>query len=314
MNAILIKLFATALTLSQVTTRPDAVKTQFDAVADRAEVTKILRDGCAHMRKAFDIEDLNLDELIATAMDDPQAVAGNTKILQGLDLRDLHGAYREFCKNETVTPSSVDLGEVIAYYNKATAELPDHARLKGGRLPGASLVLDGRGERFAELYEPDNRRLRVPLADIPEHVRQAFVAGEDVTYERKIREMIVASRLERAMTKPEILELYLNTIYLGRASWGVEMAARSWFSKTAKDLTLAEGALLAGLTKGPNYYSPDRYPERAQERIAYVMGRLKEEGVAGVETLDQNLQSLPQLIAYERPRRDVGFHFVDQVA
>ena len=55
-------------------------------------------------------------------MEDPQAVAGNTKILQGLDLRDLHGAYREFCKNETVTPSSVDLGEVIAYYNKAVAE------------------------------------------------------------------------------------------------------------------------------------------------------------------------------------------------
>ena len=121
----------------------------------------------------------------------------------------------------------------------------------------------------------------MPLADIPEHVRQAFVAaedkrffqhkgidergvirafignlakpgrpqggstitqqiaknllvGDDVTYERKIREMIVASRLERAMTKPEILELYLNTIYLGRASWGVEMAARSWFGKTRR--------------------------------------------------------------------------------
>ena len=90
MNAILIKLFATALTLSQVTTRPDAVKTQFDAVADKAEVAQILRDGCAHMRRAFDIEDINLDELIATAMDDPQAVAGDTKILHGLDLGDLH--------------------------------------------------------------------------------------------------------------------------------------------------------------------------------------------------------------------------------
>ncbi|MFL5217536.1 MAG: transglycosylase domain-containing protein, partial [Microvirga sp.] len=326
MNAILIKLFATALTLSQVTTRPDAVKTQFDAVADRAEVTKILRDGCAHMRRAFDIEDLNLDELIATAMDDPQAVAGNTKILQGLDLRDLHGAYREFCKNETVTPSSVDLAEVIAYYNKAAAELPDHARLKGGRLPGASLVLDGRGERFAELYEPDNRRLRVPLADIPEHVRQAFVAaedkrffqhkgidergvirafignlakpgrpqggstisqqvvknllvGDDVTYERKIREMIVASRVERLLTKAEILELYLNSIYLGRSSWGIEMAAQSYFGKPAKSLTLEEGALLAGLPKGPNYYSPDRYPDRAQERLAYVLSRMEEDGV-----------------------------------
>ena len=65
MNAILIKLFATALTLSQVTTRPDAVKTQFDAVADKAEVTKILRDGCAHMRRAFDIEGLGYKTGIA---------------------------------------------------------------------------------------------------------------------------------------------------------------------------------------------------------------------------------------------------------
>ncbi|MET5020326.1 hypothetical protein AAHH78_35430, partial [Burkholderia pseudomallei] len=69
MNAILIKLFATALTLSQVTTRPDAVRTQFDAAKDGPEVVAILRDGCAHMRKSFDIEDINLDELISTAME-----------------------------------------------------------------------------------------------------------------------------------------------------------------------------------------------------------------------------------------------------
>src|SRR3954464_3114246 len=68
MNAILVKLFATALTLGQVTTRPEAVKTAFDPVQDRGQVAQILRDGCAHMRKAFDIEDINLDDLIATAM------------------------------------------------------------------------------------------------------------------------------------------------------------------------------------------------------------------------------------------------------
>src|SRR5918995_5187807 len=144
MNPILIKLFATALTLSQVTTRPDAIRTEFDAVRDKGEVTRILRDGCAHMRKAFDIEDINLDELIATAMEDPQAVAGNVKVLQGLDLRDLHAAYRQFCKNEEVDPSPFNLGEVVAYYNKAAADLPDHTKLKGMKLPGASLVLDGK--------------------------------------------------------------------------------------------------------------------------------------------------------------------------
>ena len=92
MNAILIKLFATALTLSQVTTRPDAVKTAFDPVRDRDQVAQILRDGCAHMRKAFDIEDINLDDLIATAMQDPQAVAGDAKGFQGINFSDLHRA------------------------------------------------------------------------------------------------------------------------------------------------------------------------------------------------------------------------------
>ena len=93
-----------------------------------------------------------------------------------------------------------------------------------------------------------------------------LLVGEDVTYERKIREIIVASRIEGTLTKAEILELYLNSAYLGRSSWGVEMAARSYFGKSAKGLTLGEGAMLAGLLKGPNYFNPDRRPERAKER------------------------------------------------
>src|SRR3989442_9554729 len=113
MNAILIKIFATALAFSQATTRPDAVKTQFDPVKDRAEVAQLLSAGCAHMRKAFDIEALNLDDLIATAMDDPQAITGETKAFRGIDFRDLHAAYRQFCKNEPVDGSPIDLGQAI---------------------------------------------------------------------------------------------------------------------------------------------------------------------------------------------------------
>ena len=81
---------------------------------------------------------------------------------------------------------------------------------------------------------------------ITQQVAKNLLVGDDVTYERKIREMIVASRLEHTLSKGEILELYLNSIYLGRSSWGIEMAARSYFGKKAKDLTLGEGALLAG--------------------------------------------------------------------
>jgi penicillin-binding protein 1A len=361
MESILVKIFATALALSQVTTAPDAVKTRFDRAQDQQQVAELLRAGCKHMRKAFDIEDINLEELIATAMDDPQAVAGESKVFHGINFADLQTAYRQFCKNEKVAVSAVDLGDVIDFYNKATAELPDHAKLKGIKLPGASVVLDRKGERFAEVFEENQRRVWVPLADIPEHVQKAFLAaedkrfyqhkgiderglirafignlassgrpqggstitqqivknllvGEDLTYERKIREMIVASRVEQALSKAEILELYLNSVYLGRGSWGIELAARGYFGKPAKELTVEEGALLAGLTKGPNYFSPDRHPGRAQERLAYVLSRLQEDGAITAAQSGRGLPALPTLVPYERPRRDIGFHFVDQVA
>src|SRR5262247_63095 len=362
MESILVKIFATALALSQVTTAPDAVKTRFDRAQDQQQVAALLRAGCTHMRKAFDIEDINLEELIATAMDDPQAVAGESKVFHGINFADLQTAYRQFCKNEKVAVSAVDLGDVIDFYNKATADLPDHTKLKGIKLPGASVVLDRKGERFAEVFEENQRRVWVPLTDIPEPVQKAFLAaedkrfyqhkgiderglirafignlassgrpqggstitqqivknllvGEDLTYERKIREMIVASRVEQTLGKAEILELYLNSVYLGRGSWGIEMAARGYFGKPAKELTLEEGALLAGLTKGPNFFSPDRHPGRAQERLAYVLSRLREDaGVSNVGLASRQLPALPKLVAYERPRRDIGYHFVDQVA
>ena len=251
---------------------------------------------------------------------------------------------------------------MIDFYNKAAADLPDHTKLKGMKLPGASVVLDRKGERFAEVFEENQRRVWVALADIPEHVQKAFIAaedkrfyqhkgiderglirafignlassgrpqggstitqqivknllvGEDLTYERKIREMIVASRVEHTLSKAEILELYLNSVYLGRGSWGIELAARSYFGKPAKELTLEEGALLAGLTKGPNYFNPDRHPGRAQERLAYVLSRLQEDGALAAEPAGRGLpRAAERSCAYERPRRDIGFHFVDQVA
>jgi len=360
METLLVKIFATALALSQVTTAPEAITTRFERETDQPRVAALLRAGCTHMRKAFDIEDINLDELIATAMDDPQAM-GESKTFRGINFADLLTAYREFCKNEQVPTPAVNLAEVIDFYNKALTDLPDHSKLKGLKLPGASVVLDRRGERFAEVFEENQRRVWVVLADIPDQVQKAFVAaedkrfyehkgiderglirafignlaqsgrpqggstitqqvvknllvGEELTYERKIREMVVASRVEHALSKAEILELYLNSVYLGRGSWGIELAARSYFGKTAKDLSLEEGALLAGLTKGPNYFSPDRHPARTQERLAYVLSRLREDGVIHAEQMGRGLPTLPTMVAYERPRRDIGFHFVDQVA
>jgi penicillin-binding protein 1A len=360
MNAILVKIFATALALSQVTTRPDAVKTHFDPVADREEVVRILRDGCAHMRKAFDIEDINLDDLISTAMADPEAASG-IKSFHGLEFTSLQAGYRQFCGNEPVDNATFDIAEVIGFYNKAAADLPDHSKLKGANFAGLTTVLDGKGRSFAEMHEPERRRIRIPLDAIPEYVRRAFVSaedkrffqhhgiderglirafignlanprrpqggstitqqvaknllvGDDVTYERKIREVLVASRIEQTLSKAEILELYLNSIYLGRGAWGVELAARSYFGKSAKELTLAEGALLAGLTKGPNYFGPDRHPDRARERLAYVLNRMREDGAITPDRMKQAVAELPTLVAYQRPQRNDGFYFVDHLA
>src|SRR5215510_11870520 len=179
MDTLLVKIFATALTLSQVGGNPDTVRTEFDPIQDRDQVVSVLRAGCAQVRKAFDIEDVNIDDLIATAMDDPDAMSGGHAAFRGINIRDLHTAYKQFCKNETVANSPVDIAEVIEFYNRTLTNLPDHARLKGKRLPGVSTVLDIKGQRFAEVYEPDQRRVWVALSDIPVHVRQAFIAAED---------------------------------------------------------------------------------------------------------------------------------------
>jgi penicillin-binding protein 1A len=179
MNEILIKILATALALSQVTTKPDDVKTQFDPARDQTEVVELLRAGCAQIRKAFDIESLNLDDLIATAMDDPEALTSDIKVFRGINFGDLYTAYRQYCRSETIPDSPIDAAPIITFYNKTLADLPDTAQLKHLKLPGTSAVFDGKGEPFTELYRPGHRRVWVPLSDIPEVVQKAFIAAED---------------------------------------------------------------------------------------------------------------------------------------
>src|SRR5438105_1823421 len=110
MDILLVKIFATALAFSQVATAPDSVKTAFDPITERDTVVSLLRAGCTQMRKAFDIEDLNIDDLIATAMNDPDGMTGSHAAFRGINIADLHTAYRQFCKNESVRNSPFDLG------------------------------------------------------------------------------------------------------------------------------------------------------------------------------------------------------------
>ena len=113
---------------------------------------------------------------------------------------------------------------------------------------------------------------------ITQQVTKSFLLTPEKSYARKLKEAILAYRIDKAFNKTEILYLYLNQIYLGHGAYGVEAAAENYFGKSAKDLNLAECAILAGLPQAPSKYSPFRFPERAKQRQIYVLNRMVEEG------------------------------------
>lgn len=113
---------------------------------------------------------------------------------------------------------------------------------------------------------------------ITQQVARSLNLSSEKTYIRKIKEVILAQRMEANLSKEEILYLYLNQIYLGQGAYGVEAAAQVYFRKSAKDLTVPECALLAGLPQAPSRYSPITNPLRAKERQRYVLTRMAEEG------------------------------------
>lgn len=113
---------------------------------------------------------------------------------------------------------------------------------------------------------------------ITQQVARALLLSPEKTYTRKLKEAILAYRIDKALSKKEILHLYLNQIYLGSGAYGVEAAAQVYFDKSAAELNLAEIALLAGLPQAPSRYSPFRHFKLAKKRQAYVLNRMAEEG------------------------------------
>ena len=114
---------------------------------------------------------------------------------------------------------------------------------------------------------------------ITQQVTRALLLSPEKSYLRKLAEAMLAFRLERMLSKEEILAIYLNEIYLGEGAYGVEAAARTYFDKKASQLTLGEIAILAGLPQSPSNYSPLKQPEAARTRQRYVLNRMAEEGL-----------------------------------
>ena len=113
---------------------------------------------------------------------------------------------------------------------------------------------------------------------ITQQVARALLLTPEKTYTRKIKEAILAYKIDNALSKEEILHIYLNQIYLGSSAYGVEAAAQIYFNKRVQDLDLAEMALLAGLPQAPSRYSPFRNFKLAKNRQLYVLNRMAEEG------------------------------------
>ena len=205
-------------------------------------------------------------------------------------------------------------------------DLPDYSHLKSYEPPVTTRVHAGDGRLLAEFAA--ERRIFVPIDDIPKQVRDAFLSAEDknfymhrgvdplgvmravltnvenlgsdrrpvgastitqqvaknmlltneVSMARKVKEAILAFRLERTLSKQRILELYLNEIFLGFRAYGVAAAAQNYFAKALNELTVAEAAYLAALPKAPSNYHPERRKEAALARRNWVIGRMLEDG------------------------------------
>ena len=121
----------------------------------------------------------------------------------------------------------------------------------------------------------ENKRLE-GASTITQQIAKNFLLTNEVSYKRKIKEAILAFRIERAYSKERILELYLNQIYLGQGTYGIAAASLEYFDKSVKDLDYPEAALLAALPKAPSKYDPYKYSEVAKFRRDLVLKNLKE--------------------------------------
>lgn len=150
---------------------------------------------------------------------------------------------------------------------------------------------------------------------ITQQVVKQLLLTPERSYERKLREAVLALRLESELTKSQILALYLNQIYLGDGAYGVQAASRAYFGKEVADLTLGEAALLAGLPQAPSRYSPTRHPERAKARQRYVLKRMVEEAYIDQAVADAALETPIRITRGIEEEEDLGPApwFVEQI-
>lgn len=146
-------------------------------------------------------------------------------------------------------------------------------------------------------HKIQGRRLE-GASTLTQQVAENFLVDTEQDISQKLRKMIIASRIEKVFTKDEILELYLNEIYLGNRAYGVAAASLNYFGKSLNELNLSEMAYLAALPKGPANYHPIRRKQRATDRRNWVLGRMAANGYISEQTAAQAKQD--DLLSVER--------------
>lgn len=147
---------------------------------------------------------------------------------------------------------------------------------------------------------------------ITQQVAKSMFLSPERSYVRKIKEAVLAYKIDRYLSKEEILNLYLNQIYLGHGTYGIESASQGYFGKSARHITLPEAAILAGLPKAPSAYSPFSHPDRARQRQIYVLERMYEDGYITRQDKDRALNTPLQLRSL-KPKEKVAPYFIEHI-
>jgi penicillin-binding protein 1A len=147
---------------------------------------------------------------------------------------------------------------------------------------------------------------------ITQQVAKSLYLSPERSYIRKLREALLAYKIDRYLTKEEILTLYLNHIYLGHGTYGIEAASQVYFGKSARDLTLPEAAVLAGLPKAPTSYSPYLHPDKAYQRQAYVLNRMHEDHYITEEEKEKALATKIRFRSI-KPKDKIAPYFIEHV-
>jgi penicillin-binding protein 1A len=149
---------------------------------------------------------------------------------------------------------------------------------------------------------------------ITQQVAKNLLLGDEYSVTRKIKEAFLARRIEDVLTKQQILELYLNQIFLGRNAYGVQSASRAYFDKDVDALTIPEMAYLAVLPRAPSNYSPERNPERAIERRNWVLGQMERNGfITPAQRAEAQAQPLGTVRGPRESVKNVGGYFMEEV-